>query len=166
MYLRVSHGHHYLASNMNRQIVPHQSVNISFRSLSTQQITTEHLRCSPDYYKRPRYDTCLVKLPTGKYTFARAKYLFSCKAGGRAWDLAFITTFTTKKGPNASVTGMRSVQEDTKSCFIKASWIERSVLLTRDYKFNNPSHFFVNDLIDKESASDTFLRLRLIQNVQ
>jgi len=61
---------------------------------------------------------------------------------------------------------MRCVQEDTTSRFIKASWIERSVLLTRDYEFNNPSHFFVNDLTDKESASDIFLRLRLIQDVQ
>ena len=152
--------------NINRQIVPHESVNISFRSLSTQQITTEYLRCSPEYYNRPRCDTCLVKLPDGKHTFAQAKYLFSCKAAGRGWDLAVITTFTTKKGPNSSVTGMRCVQEDTTSRFIKASWIERSVLLTRDYEFNNPSHFFVNDLTDKESASDIFLRLRLIQDVQ
>lgn len=107
-----------------------------------------------------------MKIPNSYSAFARLRHIFSCKAYGRVWDLALVTLFTTTHAPDTSITGMRRLKEAKRSCFIRAAWIERSVLLSRDYEFNKEASFFANDLTDKDNASDIFLRLQKLDNVQ
>jgi hypothetical protein len=125
------------------------------------KIITESLRCAESFHKRPRFDTCLVRLPDGTHAIARLRMIFTCKADGTEWKVARVTLFKTVKSAHA-VTGMRHVKEE-KPGFIMLSWIIRSVFLSPTFEKASlgSQGFFVNDLIDSEDdVSDIYLRLR------
>lgn len=59
---------------------------------------------------------------------------------------------------------MRRVREDTHGSFIEISWIERAVFLSSTFETDFPQDFFVNDLVDRDNAPDTYIRLQKLHN--
>lgn len=145
-----------------KQILIFRSVRVGFRSLSTQRIVTEYLRCSPNFYRRPRNDVCLVKMNDGQHIFARLQLIFSCMTSPRQWNLALVTLFKTIETPDQSVIGMREIKEDRDTSLIELDWIVRSVYISPT--FDRERHYFVNDLVDADCAADVFLRLHSLRS--
>lgn len=124
----------------------------------------EFLRCSPKFYNRARYDTCLVQQPDGTAVFARLQAIFTCKAEGRLWRAARVTLFKTVQHSHETGIGMRRVREDLEGAFIETDWIIRCVFLSPTFENDFPYDFFVNDLVDEGNSSDIYLRLNQLSN--
>jgi hypothetical protein len=128
-------------------------------------VATEVLRCTDSFYKRPRFDTCLVRLSDGSHTVARLRLVFTCEAQGQTWQVARVTLFKTIQAPEASPSGMYMLREDTEGAFIDIRWIVRSVFLSATFEPGCPRDFWLNDLVDSASKDqhDLYLRLHATQ---
>ena len=128
--------------------------------MSSYQVLSEYLHCSTKFHGRDRSDTCLVQFNNKKYAFARLRLIFTCTVGSRTWRVARVTLFKTLDKPEDTYIGMRLVREDTHGAFVDIDWIVRSVFLSTLYDPQRPHDYFINDLLDMNSQSDMFLRLR------
>jgi len=140
------------------QIRPHNLLRTAYHSISTLALTPQLLRCNPNFHGRPREDTALIKLPNGRFVFARIRFMFSCTALHKQWDLALATLFATVISPSRHPTGQRVVREDSDSIFIDVDWIVRSAFLASASLVSHPNDYFVCDTVD----SDMYWRLREI----
>lgn len=134
------------------QVHPHESVQLCYRSLSTQMLTWEYARCADKFYNKRRYDCVLVNAPTEQF-FARIQGLYSCLAFNKTWLLACVTRLKRIDNQRSQVIGFPHVREERSGIWIDVSWITRFVY--EQPTFDRDDEFFINDVVD----SDMFLRL-------
>jgi hypothetical protein len=73
-------------------------LSVDYESTEDWRMTTDLLRCSPRFYKRPRYDCVLIKT-IGRPIFARLLFLFTCQVNSTTYPVALIQPFDAYVGP-------------------------------------------------------------------
>lgn len=148
------------------QISIHSYACYSFTSLSSQKDVTEYARATPSFHGHARFDTVLVKRPDGFHQFVELLCLFSTSAVGSDFRLALVFPFRTIENPLNSRTGMRLLEKESNSTFIKLEWIVRRVFICKDWGSVHDSDerqlYWVNDLIANDA--DMYLRLKSVQH--
>jgi len=139
------------------QITEYRLISVDYESTEDWRLTTDLLRCSPCFFKRPRYDCVVAKTITGPI-FARLIFLFTCEVDSISYPVALIQPFDAYTGPARNKDrdlGLYRVRAKPRSQaeFIPAQSIIRGAYVVPTYE--RPDDYFVSDMID----SDWFLRL-------
>ncbi|KAI6042277.1 hypothetical protein EDC04DRAFT_2564564 [Pisolithus marmoratus] len=124
------------------------------------EITTSHLRCSPNFHGRRRYDCALIQLSETEIAFVQLIFFFTCKIG--AYDDSFQFALVQ---PLTAGTRVRRLDQDfnlirvkavsrASSIFIPVKSIIRGALLYPDP--DRDGEFLVVEHID----GDMFLRMK------
>ncbi|TDL14937.1 hypothetical protein BD410DRAFT_845594 [Rickenella mellea] len=143
----------------NGKVQPHESLQLCYRSLSTQLHAWEYVHCSQQFYRRTRYDCVLVDCPRGQF-FARLQGLYTCIAFKKLWSFARVTKLkpVDNRSLRSEVIGFPHVREERSGVWIDISWITRFVY--EQPTFDREDEYFINDTMD----SDMFLRLLVRSN--
>jgi hypothetical protein len=139
------------------QITEYCMHSIDYESVEDWHLTTDLLRCSPRFYKRPRYDCVLINTVGGPI-FARLVFLFTCEVNSTSYPCTLIQPFDAYAGPPRNKDrnlGLYRVQAKPRS---QAEFVSVRSIIRGAYVVPTHEHsedYFVSDLID----SDWFLRL-------
>ncbi|KAL0057494.1 hypothetical protein AAF712_015864 [Marasmius tenuissimus] len=79
----------------NDQIRPYQYLKVNYESYENWKVTTDHLRCNPDFHKHARYNFIIYKAGTDQPVFAQLKHLFVCEIGEEKYALAYVESYET-----------------------------------------------------------------------
>ena len=139
------------------QITEYRMLSVDYESTEDWRMTTDLLRCSPRFYKRPRYDCVLIKT-IGRPIFARLLFLFTCQVNSTTYPVALIQPFDAYVGPPRNKDrdlGLYRVRAKPRSQaeFVSVRSVIRGAYVVPTHE--RPDDYFVSDLID----SDWFLRL-------
>jgi hypothetical protein len=126
---------------------------------------TDLLRCSPQFWGRPRYDFIITNHPTRGQVFARLVCLFTCTVGARVHPLALVQTMDRqpRSGPVRETDKKLSIyrwnlRARNRCELISVHTIVRGALLIPDAIYSG-DHFVV-DTID----ADMFLRVKKMRS--
>jgi hypothetical protein len=139
------------------QITEYCMHSIDYESVEDWHLTTDLLRCSPRFYKRPRYDCVLINTVGGPI-FARLVFLFTCEVNSTSYPCTLIQPFDAYAGPPRNKDhnlGLYHVRAKPRS---QAEFVSVRSIIRGAYVVPTHEHsedYFVSDLID----SDWFLRL-------
>ncbi|TDL21304.1 hypothetical protein BD410DRAFT_298266 [Rickenella mellea] len=136
----------------NGNVQPYESLQLCYRSLSTQSHAWEYVHCSEQFYRRTRYDCVLVDCPSGQF-FARLQGLYTCTVFKKLWSVARVTKLKPVQNQRSNVIGFPHVREERSGVWIDISCITRFVY--EQPTFERRDEYFINDTMD----SDMFLRL-------
>lgn len=65
-----------ITDNFEYQLTPaYHGVEVNYLSMSSYTRRKEFLQCSPKFYHRSQYDTCLVKQPEHMYLYSFKRFL-------------------------------------------------------------------------------------------
>ena len=154
------------------QITEYHYLKVNYESLVTWKLETDHLRCSPNFFGNPRYDSIIYKaegvIPNGPptYVFAKFKFIFTIKLGEALIHLAYVIPCDVVKKPSKLDKDLclYRVRARRTALFIPVDAIVRGALLYSvpivDAEAPEPTHdeFFVIDTVD----ADAFLRVKKI----
>lgn len=81
-------------------MIEYRFLKVTFESKVTCRAETDYLRCSPNHYNQPRYDTVLVNMDS-KPMFAQLRVLFNLSLKGTSYLIAFVQPFKHVTGRTA-----------------------------------------------------------------
>ena len=126
------------------------------------------LRCSPKFYRKPRYDFIIVDTVGGNI-FARLICVFAIWVGGVGYPIAFVLPFDTYSGPAHICNKDKDLRlfrvrarSRTKAEFISVKSIIRGALLVQEFVQGRENEYLVMDVID----GDMFLRVQNMRQCQ
>ncbi|KIK25721.1 hypothetical protein PISMIDRAFT_9458 [Pisolithus microcarpus 441] len=135
-------------------------LKVKYVSVVDWEVAMDHLRCSPNFHGRTRYDCALIQLSETKIAFVQLIFFFTCKipALNETFQLALVQPLT------AGI-GVRRLDQDfnlirvkaisrAASMFIPTKSIIRGALLYPDP--SRHGEFFVVEHVD----GDMFLRMK------
>ena len=127
---------------------------------------TDYLRCTPQFFGKPRYDFVLVDTVNGNI-FARILYLFVIWIDQKSYPIALIQPFDAYLGPTRRTDkdlGLYRVgmKPRGKSEFISVLSIIRGALLVEAYDVGAGNGYLVVDLID----GDMFFRVQQLKELR
>ncbi|KAJ7709357.1 hypothetical protein B0H14DRAFT_2415016, partial [Mycena olivaceomarginata] len=163
--LRQFLSHHYPEQVITfEEIIMVQSfraVHIDFQSMVDWAPQRDIMRCSPQFYGRPRYDCVLYNAESDPLSLARLVGLLRCTIPGNStFDLAFVYRFKNSKWkPRTIWKGCRVVEECGRPEFLPLEHVARGALLARAWGSERTNLYFPIDTID----DDMFLRLNNIE---
>lgn len=128
----------------------------------TWEIETDLLRCSPEFYGAPRYDTVLYQSSPGKFFFARLIFIFiyhNPRHNLPRFPVALIQPFDyvppTIVDKELSLCHLR-LRPRSQSTFIPLRSILRGALVYNDPRTGKERDYLVVDTVD----GDMFLRCK------
>ncbi|KAI6139684.1 hypothetical protein BKA82DRAFT_4332162 [Pisolithus tinctorius] len=135
-------------------------LKVNYASVVDWKVAVNHIRCSPSFHGRPRYDCALIQLSETKTAFVRLIFMFTCKIA--AFEDVFQFALVQ---PLTAGTGVRRLDQDFRltrvkavsraaSIFIPVKSIIRGALLYPD-----PSHHG-EFLVVEHTDGDMFLRMK------
>ena len=143
------------------QITEYRYLKITYGSTVDWRETTDHLRCNPSFFSKPRYDYALIQFTQTAVAFVRFILIFTCHIPelGGTFEFALVQPFTRRTGAS------RRLDRDlnlirikatawSSSIFILVASIVRSAVLAPDSE--NVEEFITFTYLD----DDTFLRLK------
>ncbi|KAH7904681.1 hypothetical protein BJ138DRAFT_1018788 [Hygrophoropsis aurantiaca] len=122
-------------------------------------MTTDHLRCNPNFYNAPRYDCVMFRVDENHSAFARLIFVFECSIANDTYPLALVHLYDApigqrrRKDKDLKLWRLRA-RKRADSAFISVQSIIRGVAVAADR--TTPGDFFVIDTID----TDLFLRMQ------
>ena len=78
------------------------------------ELTTDYLRCNPDFHGHPHYDCALIQYTPESTAFVHLIFIFTCEILDRPFQLALVQPFTARVGP------LRQVDQDLTLTWVKA----------------------------------------------
>jgi hypothetical protein len=133
-------------------------LKVSYESKITWQENTDHLRCNPNFQKKPRYDCVMINTTKG-IIFAQLIFIFTTKIDDTEYPWAFIQPYDapigvlTDKKKKLELLRVRA-QPRGSAEFVDARSIIRGVPLVPT--FERDGDYFVFDVLD----ADLFMRVR------
>ena len=140
------------------QISEYRYLKVTYESKITWQAATDHLRCNPNFQKKPRYDCVIINTTTG-IIFAKLIFIFTTKIDDTRHPWAFIQPYDlpigrlTDKEKELELFRVRA-QPRGSAEFVDARSIIRGVLLVPT--FEKEDDYFIFDVLD----ADLFLRMK------
>ena len=127
-----------------------------YESRVTWKQEVDYLRCSPNFYNHPRYDSVLAHVD-GKVIFAQLVHIFTIIVDTKPLPMALVHIFDQQKSPahakkDQELQFLRLRRQD-RSCFIWARSIIQGVPIFP--AFDNEKDAIVFDIFD----ADIFLRV-------
>ncbi|KAG2065452.1 hypothetical protein BDR04DRAFT_1130398 [Suillus decipiens] len=162
-YIRAVPGYMGSANILPRnfQIHEHRYLKVHYESTVDWKLTTDYLRCNPNFHGQPCYDCALIRFTSEATVFARLIFMFKCQLEDhRSHEFALVQPYT------ASIVGApRRLDREFKLTRVKAVPRSGSIFVPLEcfirgaVLFPDPEHrdeFIVVDHID----SDMFLRIK------
>ncbi|KAL0572304.1 hypothetical protein V5O48_009650 [Marasmius crinis-equi] len=144
-------------------ILPFQFLKVNYESLETWQVSTDYLRCNPDFHKRPRYDFIIFNTEAGP-VFAELKHLFVCTVGADKYPIAYVQPFKvfsmTRRRYSDRHLGILRIKPDTHCEFISVHSIVRGALCAAAHGAAGTEAHFEKLVVDTVDY-DMFLRVKL-----
>jgi hypothetical protein len=143
------------------QITEYRLIKVKYESMVDWHIKTDYLRCNPDFNRRPRYDSVVVKFGES-CTFARLVFVFVCQVNGRTYQLALIqmldrsSRVATKPVDKKLSISRWHVRARNRCEVIPVSCIVRGAVFVPDVKYKGD--YLLLDTLDE----DMFLRAKII----
>ncbi|KAF9491816.1 hypothetical protein BDN71DRAFT_1578512 [Pleurotus eryngii] len=154
----------YLRLSPNDKIMEFRYLKVNYESCVTWTMRTDHLRCSPKFHGRPRYDHVIVKTeePLGVFTpflISKIVFMFQCTIQDKDYHLALIDPLDALIGPRRVIDaelGLIRLRTKTHrtSEFIFIESIVRGAVVTE--AFDTPGDYLLVDTLD----DDMFLRYK------
>lgn len=142
-------------------------MKIYYESLVDWRITSDILRCSPQFHGQPRHDHVMVNVGTGHVMFARLLLLFTYHhpEQPKPYQLAYVLPLDAGIGPRRLKDRLLNLQllraqPMTNARVIDASTIIRGAYIVPESNENNNRHYYVVDTID--DSSEMFIRLKAL----
>lgn len=138
-------------------------LKIKYENLVTWKESTDYLRCNPNFFRHPRYDSVIVQTVQG-LIFARLVCLINCVIEGKSYPTALIQPCDApvgrlyRKDIDLRMTRVRA-KPRRNSEFVSVRTIIRGAVLVPD--FDKEDEYLVMDVLD----ADMFLRVRKMHNV-
>jgi hypothetical protein len=109
------------------------------------ELTTDYLRCNPNFHGHARYDCALIQYTPQLIAFVRLIFLFTCEILGNSFQFALVQPFTAGIGPSRwadrdlKLTRVKAVTRSS-SIFIPIDSIIRGAVLFPDPKRRDEYH--------------------------
>lgn len=122
---------------------------------------TDYLRCNPNFYGHPRYDSVVLDTGNDTVIFGKLLHVFICSIGQRLEPIALVWPFDapigmrSRKDKHLGLYRVRAKPRD-KAEFFSLRSLVRGAVLVQD--FDKYGDFLVMDVVD----TDMFLRMKTI----
>lgn len=140
------------------QVIEYRYLKVYFESTVDWRMKITRLRCSPSFFKRPRYDSVLTQDANGGPVFMRLLFIFTYQVADQVLPLALVQLYTYVRPSQRDIDlGLIRLRLETTPRFIPARSIIRGALIAPT--FNPPdNHYHLVDVVD----TDMFLRTRAL----
>ncbi|KAK1220496.1 hypothetical protein PQX77_016731 [Marasmius sp. AFHP31] len=140
------------------ELRPFQFLKVNYKSYGTWKVTTDYLRCNPNFFGQPRYDFVLFTGDVDQPVFGQIKHLFVCKLGGTQYALALVQPYKVvnllRRPRSDRDCGLLRVRREAESEYIWVDSIIRGALVVASASAEDEK--LVVDTIDY----DMFLRVK------
>ena len=146
------------------QFTEYHAMKAYYESLVDWKITSDILRCNPNFHGQPRHDHVIVNVGAGYVMFARLLLLFTYHHPGQPepYKLAYVLPLDAGIGPRRIKDRLLNLQllraqPLSNARVIDAHSIIRGAYIVPESKENNRLYYIV-DTID--NSSEMFIRLK------
>ncbi|KAG1899028.1 uncharacterized protein F5891DRAFT_1190206 [Suillus fuscotomentosus] len=157
----------WLWPTANDKLQEHRYLKVNYESIVDWKLTTDYLRCNPNFHGCERRDCALIRTldkdGIDKCIFVRLLFMFKFTVSNHTFELALVLPMDAPTGSRGGVdrdlglTRLRA-RPLASSEFISLQSIVRGALLVPDH--DHDRDFFLVDLVD----TDMFLRAKLLRS--